>query len=970
MAVRFCPVLVGREHELADLRAALADARAGTAATRIIVGVAGVGKSRLVAELAAEAAAAGMATLTGRAVQSGRREAFRPVAEVLMAVLRTTNPADLAHLRPFRSAIGRLVPDWAEDKPAPEFSLVVLAEGVLRMLAAAAGQRGALLVVEDVHWSDPETLTVLEYLADNLRSERVLCVATMRPDPDTEAYAVARRLAARRSAAYVEVVPLSAPVVRRMARLCLDIEELPAALEPLVLARAEGLPLLVEDLLATAYESGVLRRSDGTWTLADEAARVIPRDFADTVRKRVALLGDSAGILLQAGAALGTAFDWRIAAEATAISAPTALAEFRRAVDVGLLRVDEGEGGPSFGFHHALTRDAVWSMLLAHERLRLSAAALEAVQARHPGLPGQWCDLAALLSERAGQAGHAASLLLLSGQRALARGALATAEQVLERAQSLAADLSLRTAVGETLTEVLSLAGTTDRAFATGSALLAELAELPETSEAQLRVHLCLARTAIGATRWADAGHHLRRARDLAKTRPDTALAARIDVLAAQVAMGVERLEDATALARSARATATPEVACEALIILGRRARLADLAAAGRFFTEAYELADRHALPYWSIQAMHELGTVEALSTGRLDRLRQAHDMALASGALATAAILDLQLAGAHHVRFEPLQGLEAAMRAAEGARRFRLGHALPVALVQAAGCHALAARRTDMEAALSQAESIASGDSVVEALAWGHCRGLLDLLQEDRAAAMRALDKAMGFIRHASGGPPGIFRGLWALVRTLQDPRHASAAQQEVRDSGVTTLPMNAAMVAYANAILLGHTGDTAGATSAFDAADSTMTSWEGHDGLWHLVRRLVAEAALRDGWGQPAMWLRQAATYFAGTPHQPVTSACHSLLRAAGQPVPRLARGEIPVELRARGVTGRETDVLALLGSRLSNKEIADRLVLSPRTIEKHVERLLAKTGLPDRLALAGLAMRLRLTGRTPDT
>ncbi|GIH25843.1 LuxR family transcriptional regulator [Acrocarpospora phusangensis] len=976
MAVRFCPVLVGRDREMADLSAALADARAGTAGTRILTGVAGVGKSRLVAELAAEAKAAGMATLTGRATQAARRGAFRPVAEVLMAALRTTNPDDLAHLRPFRSALGRLVPDWADEGPAPEVSLVVLAEGVLRLLAAVAGERGALLVFEDLHWSDPETLEVLEYLADNLRSERVLCVATMRPDPDSEAYALARRLTARRSAGEVEVAALPPSAVRRMARLCLGIEEtspgtaLPEALEPLVLARAEGLPLLVEDLLATARDSGVLRREGGAWGLADEAARVIPRDFADTVRRRVTLLGDPAGSLLQAGAALGTAFDWRIAAEASGLPAPAALAELRRAVEVGLLRVNEDEDGPSFGFHHALTRDAVWSTLLPHERLRLSAAALRAVEAHHPDLPGQWCDLAASLSERAGRSGHAASLLLQSGRRALARGALSTTEQVLERARRLAADsgdLPLRTAVGEALTEVLSLAGMTDRAFAAGDAVLAELARLPESAEARLRVHLCLARTAIGATRWSDAGRHLGHARELAEG-PGTALAARIDVVAAQVAMGEERLDDATALAHSARTAAAPEVACEALIILGRRERLGDLAAAGRSFTEAYELARRHALPYWSIQALHELGTVETLSTGRVDRLRQAYEQAVGAGALATAAILDLQLAGAHHVRFEPALGLEAATRAADGARRFRLGHALPIALIQKAACHALTGHRAEMEETLRQAESIAPGDAAVGALAWGHGRALLALLQEDRDAAVRALDTAMAFIRRTPGGPPGIFRGLWALVKVLEDPREAYA--REVRESGVTTLPMNAGPLGYADAVLLGHAGDTAGAESAFDAADTIMASWEGHDGLRNLAWRLVAEAALRDGWGEPAMWLRQAATYFAGTPHHAITSACQALLRSAGQPVPRLARGQVPAELRARGVTGRETDVLALLGLRLSNKEIADRLVLSPRTIEKHVERLMSKTGLDDRLALAGLAARLRLADRPLDT
>ncbi|MBO3747837.1 AAA family ATPase [Streptosporangiaceae bacterium NEAU-GS5] len=979
MAVRLCPVLVGRDREMGELRAALAGARAGRAGTHLVVGVAGVGKSRMVAQLLSEATAHGMATLRGRAVETERPEAFRPVTEALLSVLRTLDPDDLAQLSPYRPAIGRLVPEWAGQAPMPEVSLVVLAEGVLRLLAAVAGHRGALIVLEDVHWADPETLGVLEYLADNLRAERIACVATLRPEPGSPAYALARRLVSRRSATLIQAPALTTTAVRDMARLCLGLgesDELPAALERLVLSRAEGLPLLVEDLLATTYESGLLLREDTGWKLVEQAARVIPRDFADTVRRRAALLPDAARTLLNAAAVLGVAFDWPIAAETAGVAPATAVDELRRAVAVQLLRVDEGEDGPSFRFHHALTRDAIWSALPADDRRLLSERALTAVEARHPGLPGEWCDLAATLSERAGRAPRAAALLLRSGRRALDRGALSTAEQVLQRASDLAAgsgDQESRTAAGQALTEVLALAGKTDEAFRVGNAVLDQLATTPAlagAAERQVAVCLWLARSAIGATRWAAALRHLDHARELEDACAGALPPARIDVMAAQVAMGEGRLEDAVARARSAldAAYGAPDVACEALIILGRRARLDDLDAADRLFAQAHELAERHSLPYWTLQAMHELGTVEVLSSGRVGKLLRAREMALASGALATVAILDLQLAGGHHARFDPVEGLKAATRAVEAARRFQLGHALPMALVSLAGCQALAGRRAEMEAALGETASIAPGDPAAGALAWGHCRALSHLLHEERAEAATALDTAMAYARRTPAGPPGVFRGLWALVRTLQDAERAHEARQEVRDSGAAQLPLNAGVLGYADAVALGREGDPAAAGARFATADAIMASWEGGDGLRHLARRLAAEAALQDGWGAPATWLREAATYFAGTPHHPITGTCQALLRAAGQPVPRLT-ADVPGELRAMGVTEREADVLMLVGMRLSNRQIADRLVLSPRTVEKHVERLLAKTGMDNRVALAGLAERLRLKA-SPDT
>jgi DNA-binding NarL/FixJ family response regulator len=116
------------------------------------------------------------------------------------------------------------------------------------------------------------------------------------------------------------------------------------------------------------------------------------------------------------------------------------------------------------------------------------------------------------------------------------------------------------------------------------------------------------------------------------------------------------------------------------------------------------------------------------------------------------------------------------------------------------------------------------------------------------------------------------------------------------------------------------------------------------------HYARRVCAQAALADGWGEPVAWLREAADYFAARGDDKVAAACRSLLRRAGAPVPRRRAGgaRVPGRLLALGVTEREAEVLRLAARGLGNREIAERMFLSPRTVEKHVERLLAKTGL----------------------
>jgi DNA-binding CsgD family transcriptional regulator len=196
---------------------------------------------------------------------------------------------------------------------------------------------------------------------------------------------------------------------------------------------------------------------------------------------------------------------------------------------------------------------------------------------------------------------------------------------------------------------------------------------------------------------------------------------------------------------------------------------------------------------------------------------------------------------------------------------------------------------------------------------------------------------------------------GLWPLLGAALG-RDAAPAAAQVRAARMTRHRVIAYLLGYADAILAGRDGQVAAAEAAFDAADAQMgplMAWHRH-----YARRLAGEAALIDGWGDPIAWLREAAVYFDGRGDKRVAAACRALLRRAGAPVPRPrpADAGLPAELRALGVTGREADVLRLLAEGLTNRQIGERLFLSPRTVEKHVASLLAKTGLQRRAQLGG--------------
>ena len=251
-----CPVLVGRDEESRHLRAALAGARSGCGGTVLLTGEAGIGKSRLVRETAHAAREQGVAILAGRAVAGDVPTPFRPFAEAMASAWRGGRLPEGRELEPFRPALGRLIPQWRQE--AADDSLVFLGEAVLQLLRVLSPDGGCMLVLEDLHWADWETLALLEYLADNVAAERVLCVGTLREEEGGVAAELARGLEARGSAAVLPLRRLDPAAVAAMALACTGAGTagLPDTVQSLVAERADGIPFLVEELLASLIGDG------------------------------------------------------------------------------------------------------------------------------------------------------------------------------------------------------------------------------------------------------------------------------------------------------------------------------------------------------------------------------------------------------------------------------------------------------------------------------------------------------------------------------------------------------------------------------------------------------------------------------------------------------------------------------------------------------------------------------------------
>jgi predicted ATPase len=465
-----CPVVVGRDGELAALAEVFGRAASGPGVCVVVTGEAGVGKTRLVTEAAGQARERGQVVLAGRSTPTDRVSPLRPLGEALLDGLRDRRTPDDPGLAPYLPALGTLVPHWAADPafPAVPPAPVVLAEAMLRVLRWLSSGRGAILVLEDMHWADRETLAVLEYLADHVHGFPVAVVLTARSD---EPGSSGLGSALTRDTLYLHLTPLANSQVAAMAAACLGVDTAPEAILAGLRRNAAGLPLLVEDLVGVAGKPGPLR-------------------YAEIIYSRLADLDAAARGVVEAAAVLGTEADPGLLGQVSGL-APSAVADAVTAARAGgLLTPVNGR----LAFRHALVRELVLAQLAPRDRARLCRGAAEALEAAGPG--------ASVISERLGelwiQGGEprrAVAALRRAGQAARAAGAIAAAEALVRRALAVAPP-DLAGAARLELLELLAVAGRIEDLSMVGAQALDDLAHDPDLTAA---VHLLLARAAVGA---------------------------------------------------------------------------------------------------------------------------------------------------------------------------------------------------------------------------------------------------------------------------------------------------------------------------------------------------------------------------------------------------------------------------------------------------------------------------------------
>jgi DNA-binding CsgD family transcriptional regulator len=963
--------LVGRAGELAQLLNALraayeqsAGAPSG-AAVAIVGGDAGVGKTRLLAEVVAAANEQGTLVLVGHCVDLGDAPPpYLPFSEAF-ARLAAERPELVDDLLATHPAIARLLPGRGSLSPDDRVDRGELFESVLGALARLAATTPLLFVVEDLHWADQATRDLLGFLFTRVGTERLAIVGSYRSDDLHRRHPLRQTMAqwARMPAVTrVELDPLQAADVRLLVH-AIHPEALAEADVASIVSRADGNAFFAEELVAAAEQC------------AD--AQHLPWQLADLLLVRLDRLSDDARLVVRIAAVAGRRVPHGMLRDVVDLTADRLDGALRDAIDGHVLQLTPS--GRGYTFRHALVAEAVYDDLLPGERVRLHAA-YAAVLAESPERSRAELARHALASHDLDTA-YVASIQ--AGDEAMSVAAPQEALRHYETALELRAQLPDQ--VGTSVELVVSLV---DAALAAGHASRGrrlasqELAELTDDASDADRAQLlyAVARAAVDSE---SEGESMDAAADALRLTPPEPSMFRVRVAALYSRINLIRGRDVDAerWARDAIDAADtlgrPAAAAEARTTLAMlRRRVSEPAEVTAQLREIVEQARADGEIAAEIRSRYNLGSLFA-EQGQLPEAEHAFE-----GAWRRAQDLG---------RPWSLFGLDA--RAMVGMLRYQRGdwdgaidaldiagddppevasaRLISAALIVKVGRGEADARAGDALRELWPLESLIANSCILAML-------------EAYVTSARA-DDALALIDEAVLLLGDVWQEEWFLGRIRISTLGLMACAAVVRDApeGV-----RAELVERARALVAdGRTAEDKGLPIGRRLGVEAV-AWSARLTAEWAYLRWIAGIDPPDEGEHVAAW--QAAIEAFGYGNLAEITRCRvrlaAVFRSAGRGVEATEQADLArtaaramrakpllAEIRALGttpaaakqgpsgftaLTDREREVLDLLVEARTNRQIAARLYISEKTVSVHVSNILAKLGVRSRAEAAALA------------
>ncbi len=946
------PVFVGRQAELQTLREAFDQARERGASTVLLGGEAGVGKTRLVARFAEDAAPTPARVLLGGCVElSAEGLAYAPFTAALRQLVREIGSDAIAALLPTGASrdLARLLPEFGEPTSdrETETARARLFEQFLTLLERLAEQRPLILIIEDIHWADRSSRDLIAFLSRNLLVPQVLMVLTYRSDELHRQHPLRPVLASLIRAE--GVLRLDLPrltreeVAAQMAGILGTTPEYASIQE--VYDRSEGIPLFVEAMI----DSG-------------QPCTAVPESLHDLIIGAFERLPDKTQQVLRVASAGGSRVGHDLLCATTGLSDLELEDALRPAIAANVIQIADGR---AYAFRHALIREAVHDELLPGEHIRLHARYAEEIERDRTLVPPgraaieishHWYsardDLWALTSAWEAS-GEAAKAFAYTEQIQLLERVLSLWTKVPDAAERIGVD---QATVLECATSAALASGETDRGIRYVNAAL-DL--LDEGRDAERVARLLVRRSRLKVERGKPGAlDDLRRAEKLVPM-PGAARGYVLERLSLHtmicddVVEGMALVQEALRIARDLRDESL-EVDLLLSLAIGQSIG-GDSESALATTTRARQLGERTNSGQQVLRAI--ANTVDTLNN--LGRPAEAVRLAHTGEALARE-YGRYRVAGVFIVnnRAEALAAMgrwDEADQAIDQALRMdptvhNRHHLLRVraTIALARGDAELTERiLTEVGALRGQPETFTQ-----EALNNARLEIGWHLLSGRPLAALDAAE-------HLLSGCPISSKGIlgWWVAAEIATACEAAATvaperARAVRARADALIAKMAVDGPVGEAFRLMYTGD-------FDAA---ATAWQRVDNPYNQARCLVQAVRHAPPGADAAARLRTALSLATALGARPLIAEIEALAARIGADLHEPGTG---TPGPAVALTPRELEVLRLVAQGRSNRDIANALVISAKTVSVHVSNILGKLGVSTRGEAAATAHRLSLLG-----
>lgn len=471
--------MVGRQNQLDALMALCTALSAGLGRAALVLGEAGLGKSRLIEEWKAGVAELALESgrhptwLEGHCLSYGQSMPYHLVTELLLDLLDVTASAEEAEIRLALQArceellgedgamnvfpyLGHLLSlplsGEARDRVSgldPQTLQSQYLAAMSKVLSALADRQPLLVVLEDIHWADPSSIDLLVQLMPLSTQTALLLCAVSRPDREAAGWKLIRAMRDRLGAGLTEIHlrALGEQDAQQLVANLLEIEALPEQVRQTILDKAEGNPFFVEEIIRMLIDQQAIVRQENGWAATREVANI---DLPDTVQglllARIDRLPEEIRHTLRVASVLGRRFSLKMLEQistrerqsqppgAGRAPASSVLEHLHLLESLGLIEIAQVNPELEYRFRHEMVHDVTYRSLVRRDRRALHLAAGEALEGLHPERLAELAPTLGLHFEEGQDDERAVKYLTLAGDQAAGQYANEEAAQFYHRA--------------------------------------------------------------------------------------------------------------------------------------------------------------------------------------------------------------------------------------------------------------------------------------------------------------------------------------------------------------------------------------------------------------------------------------------------------------------------------------------------------------------------------------------------------